>query len=68
LSAAQRRTIEMAYFEGLTVREISERTGEALTIVRHNYYRGLCRLRKTVVEKRLKSADPVRRGIVDAEA
>lgn len=68
LSAAQRRTIEMAYFEGLTVREISEKTGQPIAIVRHNYYRGLCRLRKLIAEKGLKKEDPVRRGIVDAEA
>jgi RNA polymerase sigma-70 factor (ECF subfamily) len=68
LSAAQRRTIEMAYFEGLTVREISEKTGEPISIVRHNYYRGLCRLRKFILEKGSKKEAPVRRGIVDAEA
>jgi RNA polymerase sigma-70 factor, ECF subfamily len=68
LSAAQRKTIEMAYFEGLTVREISEKTGEPITIVRHNYYRGLCRLRKLITEKGSKREDLIRRGIVDAEA
>jgi RNA polymerase sigma-70 factor (ECF subfamily) len=68
LSAAQRKTIQMAYFEGLTVREISEKTGEPITIVRHNYYRGLCRLRKLILEKGSKKEAPVRRGIIDAEA
>ena len=68
LSAAQRRTIEMAYFEGLSVREISEKTGEPVTNVRHNYYRGLCRLRKLITEGGSKKTGPVRRGIVDAEA
>jgi len=68
LSAAQRRTIEMAYFEGLSVREISEKTGEPVTNVRHNYYRGLCRLRKLITEGGSKKTDSVRRGIVDAEA
>jgi RNA polymerase sigma-70 factor (ECF subfamily) len=68
LSAAQRKTIQMAYFEGLTVREISEKTGEPIAIVRHNYYRGLCRLRKLIVEKGPKKEAAVRRGIVDAEA
>jgi DNA-directed RNA polymerase specialized sigma24 family protein len=58
----------MAYFEGLTVREISEKTGEPITIVRHNYYRGLCRLRKLILEKGSKKEAPVRRGIIDAEA
>jgi RNA polymerase sigma-70 factor, ECF subfamily len=68
LSASQRRTIQMAYFEGLTVREIAEKTGEPLETVRHHYYRGLCRLRKLITEQGSKKAAPVRRGIVDAEA
>jgi RNA polymerase sigma-70 factor (ECF subfamily) len=68
LSAAQRKTIELAYFEGLSVREISEKTGEPIGIVRHNYYRGLCRLRKLITEGGSKKTAPVRRGIVDAEA
>jgi len=68
LSATQRRTIEMAYFEGLTIREISEKTGEPIGNVRHHYYRGLCRLRKLITEKGSKRVDAVRRGIVDAEA
>jgi len=68
LTAVQRRTIEMAYFEGLTVREISEKTGEPLANVRHHYYRGLCRLRKLITEKGSRKDATVRRGIVDAEA
>jgi RNA polymerase sigma-70 factor (ECF subfamily) len=46
LPAAQRRTIEMFYFEGLELREISERLDESLGNVRHHFYRGLERLRK----------------------
>jgi RNA polymerase sigma-70 factor (ECF subfamily) len=68
LSAAQRKTIQMAYFEGLTVREISEKTGESIMNVRHNYYRGLCRLRRLILEKGSQKEAPLRRGIVDAEA
>jgi RNA polymerase sigma-70 factor, ECF subfamily len=48
LSRAQRRTIEMAYFEGMTVGEISKKTGESVIRVRHHYYRGLRRLRKLI--------------------
>ena len=68
LSAAQRRTIRMAYFEGLTLREIAEKTGEPLAGVRHHYYRGLCRLRNLITESGSKKAAPVSRGMVDAEA
>jgi RNA polymerase sigma-70 factor, ECF subfamily len=52
LSSAQRRTIEMAYFEGLTVGEISEKTGESIVSVRHHYYRGLRRLRGLITQPR----------------
>ena len=45
LSDAQRRTIEMAFFDGLTMHEIAERTGESFVNVRHHYYRGLEKMR-----------------------
>ncbi len=48
LQPRQRRTIELVYYEGLTAEEISARTGETVRVVRHNLYRGLERLRKTV--------------------
>jgi RNA polymerase sigma-70 factor (ECF subfamily) len=48
LNAVQRRTIEMAYFEGWTVEEISEKTGQSVVSVRHHYYRGLHRLRELI--------------------
>jgi RNA polymerase sigma-70 factor, ECF subfamily len=44
----QRRTIELVYYEGLTAEEISLRTGETVRVVRHNLYRGLEKLRKTM--------------------
>jgi RNA polymerase sigma-70 factor (ECF subfamily) len=45
LNEKERRTIEMACFEGMTFREISERTSEALANTRNHYYRGLKKLR-----------------------
>jgi len=45
LNERERRTIEMVCFEGLTLREISERTREALANTRNHYYRGLKKLR-----------------------
>lgn len=46
LSENQRRTIELASYQGLLLTEIAERTKESLANVRHHYYRGLKALRK----------------------
>jgi RNA polymerase sigma-70 factor, ECF subfamily len=45
LPEPQRRTIEMFFFEGLSLKEIAERRKENYPNVRHHYYRGLERLR-----------------------
>jgi RNA polymerase sigma-70 factor (ECF subfamily) len=45
LSASQRQTIEMFFFEGLTCKEIAARTGDSYANVRHHYYRGLNQMR-----------------------
>lgn len=45
LSPSQRCTIELVHFEGRTIREISELTGESLATTRNNYYRGIKQLR-----------------------
>lgn len=54
LTDRQRRTIEFFYFEGLDLREISEQLGEPLGSVRHHLYRGLERLRKSSLLRRLR--------------
>jgi RNA polymerase sigma-70 factor (ECF subfamily) len=46
LNEKQRKTIEMACFQGLLLTEIAERTKESVANVRHHYYRGLQALRK----------------------
>ncbi|MGD1081655.1 MAG: sigma-70 family RNA polymerase sigma factor [Candidatus Sulfotelmatobacter sp.] len=48
LNETQRRVLKLAYFEGLSLREIAERTDDSLGNVRHHYYRGLNRLRELV--------------------
>jgi RNA polymerase sigma-70 factor (ECF subfamily) len=48
LAERQRQVIEWASFEGLSMREIADRTGETLVNVRHHYYRGLRKLRAFV--------------------
>jgi len=45
----QRSVIEMACYEGLSMREIAERTGDSFVNVRHHYYRGLRKLRSLIL-------------------
>ncbi|MGA2430360.1 MAG: sigma-70 family RNA polymerase sigma factor [Candidatus Acidiferrum sp.] len=47
LSEIQRNTLGLFYFEGLGLREISERLNEPLGNTRYHFYRGLERLRKS---------------------
>jgi RNA polymerase sigma-70 factor (ECF subfamily) len=46
----QRVAVEMTFFEGLTAEEIARRTGETPSIVRHNLYRGMSKLRAAALE------------------
>lgn len=55
----QRTTIELIYYEGLTPDEVALKTGEPVTVVRHNLYRGLDKIRKVLDEA---AADPERKG------
>jgi RNA polymerase sigma-70 factor, ECF subfamily len=48
LSDTQKSVIEMACYEGLSMREIAERTGDSFASVRHHYYRGLQKLRSLI--------------------
>lgn len=45
LSAEQRQTLELHLFEGYSLREIAEKSGQSVGNVRHHYYRALDRLR-----------------------
>ena len=54
LTHMQRQTLAMFYFEGMELREISERLREPFGNVRHHFYRGLERLRKSPAVKRLR--------------
>jgi RNA polymerase sigma-70 factor (ECF subfamily) len=53
LPEVQRRTLDLFYFQGLELREISERLNEPLGNVRHHFYRGLEKLRKSALVRRL---------------
>lgn len=48
LSEDQRQTLELHFFDGLSFREISERTGQSYGNVRNHYYRGIERLRSYI--------------------
>jgi RNA polymerase sigma-70 factor, ECF subfamily len=57
LTQMQRRTLELFYFHDLELREISERLQEPFGNVRHHFYRGLERLRKSPAVKRLRETN-----------
>jgi RNA polymerase sigma-70 factor (ECF subfamily) len=48
LNETQSRVLKLAYFEGLSLKEIADRTNDSLGNVRHHYYRGLNRLRAVI--------------------
>jgi RNA polymerase sigma-70 factor, ECF subfamily len=48
LTDLQRTTLQMFFFQGLTLREISEKLNETLANTRHYYYRGLDKLRSAL--------------------
>ena len=73
LNKQQRQTIQLAYFEGMSLKEISEKTGESIGNIRHYYYRGLGQLRVFVSKGNpnkngKSSSEVVRRGTIDVEA
>jgi RNA polymerase sigma-70 factor (ECF subfamily) len=59
LPQEQRRTLELFFFEGMDMREIAGKLSESVGNVRHYYYRGLERLRKTAFVRGLRS-EPIR--------
>lgn len=59
----QRVAIELTFFEGLTAEEIASKTGESATVVRHNLYRGLSKLRSALTRADKHSAKSARNEI-----
>jgi RNA polymerase sigma-70 factor (ECF subfamily) len=55
LSPSQLSTIELHFFEGYTFDEIADRLGQTLSNTYHHYYRGLEKLRKSAVARKLRS-------------
>jgi RNA polymerase sigma-70 factor (ECF subfamily) len=52
LGAPQKRVIELASYEGLSMKEIANKTGDSLSNVRHHYYRGLEKLHSFITQPR----------------
>jgi len=50
----ERVTLELFYFEGLGLREISQKLNQQLGNTRHHFYRGLERLRKSAFVQKLR--------------
>ena len=48
LNDKQQQAIDLIYFEGLTVEEAAKRAGESVPAIRHQYYRGLMKLREII--------------------
>jgi RNA polymerase sigma-70 factor (ECF subfamily) len=52
LTHRQRLTLEMYFFEGYTLREISAQLDESIINTRHHYYRGIEKLRAVALDHR----------------
>jgi RNA polymerase sigma-70 factor, ECF subfamily len=57
LSADQRETLRLHFFEGYTLAEVSEKLGQPVGNVRHHYYRALDKLRKEMSLNNRQSAE-----------
>jgi RNA polymerase sigma-70 factor (ECF subfamily) len=59
LNGPQKQVVELASYDGLSMKEIADKTGDTLSNVRHYYYRGLQKLRSFVGEppEKKKAAD-----------
>lgn len=69
LNDAQRGVLEQAFFDGLTLREIAEKTGETFTNVRHHYYRGIGKIRSQMLSRADEpSQHTARKETLDAHA
>lgn len=51
LEPHQRKVVELTYFHGLTAEEVAKETGNSASSVRNNLYRGLAKLRSTVLDR-----------------
>lgn len=68
LRPRQQQAISLVYFEGLTLEEAAGRTGETLAAMRHNYYRGLMKLREFIGCRKTAAAKGCNSQAADKEA
>jgi len=59
LSEDQRETLRLHFFEGYTLKEISEKLGQPHGNVRHHYYRAIDKLRRHVFGSKVRVAEEV---------
>jgi RNA polymerase sigma-70 factor, ECF subfamily len=52
LNERQRHAIDLIYFQGLKFVEAMQKSGESMAQLRHNYYRGLIKMRDLIESKR----------------
>lgn len=48
LPPKQKQALQLIYFDGLSIREVAERTNETIENTRHYYYRGLKKLKEMI--------------------
>jgi RNA polymerase sigma-70 factor, ECF subfamily len=63
LNDKQRRAIDLVYFQGLTLEEAAQKSGETQAATRHHYYRGLMKLRQFIQSSKATEEDVVAKGI-----
>jgi RNA polymerase sigma-70 factor (ECF subfamily) len=57
LGEPQKRVIELASYEGFSMKEIADKTGDSLSEVRHHYYRGLKKLQAFITQPQVQHGD-----------
>jgi RNA polymerase sigma-70 factor (ECF subfamily) len=68
LNSTQRKVLELAFFEGLSMSEIADRTGISFGNVRHVYYRSIGRLRSELKSAYETDANCARKEVSRAQA
>ncbi len=57
LGEPQKRVIELASYQGFSMKEIADKTGHSLSEVRHHYYRGLKKLQAFITQPWVQHGD-----------
>jgi RNA polymerase sigma-70 factor (ECF subfamily) len=68
LNEVQKQVLEMVFFDGLTLKEIADKTRETPGNVRHHYYRGIDKLRARLAPTCEERVPAVRVEAANAEA